>query len=181
MLGVGSKFPEFNLQSVLGKDQKNTFKEINSSSYNGKWIIFFFWPKDFTFVCPTEISAFSDLQKDFEERNTQVLGASMDSEFVHLAWKKENSEIGRVNFPMLADIGGSLTDELGIKDAKHGVSQRATYIIDPNMVIRHVSVVDLNVGRSPEEILRTLDALQNGGLCPVNWKKGSPTLQPGNE
>ncbi|QEK38155.1 peroxiredoxin [Candidatus Cytomitobacter indipagum] len=175
MLGIGSKFPEFNLTAVLGN---NEMKVVNSSSYNGKWMVFFFWPKDFTFVCPTEISGFADLQSEFEDRSAQILGASMDSEFVHLAWKKDNAQIGKVNFPMLADIGGNLSSELGIKDVDAGVSQRATYIIDPNMVVRYASVTDLNVGRNPEEVLRILDALQNGGLCPVNWKKGESTLNP---
>lgn len=178
MLGVGTKFPEFNLTAVLGNNQDNAMKVINSSSYNGKWIVFFFWPKDFTFICPTEITGFANLQKEFEDRSAQILGASMDSEFVHLAWKKHNTQIGHVNFPMLADVGGSLTCELGIRDADAFVSQRATYIVDPNMVIRYVSVTDLNVGRNPVEVLRILDALQNGGLCPVNWKKGESTLNP---
>ncbi len=177
MLGVGSKFPEFNLKSVVGTKLENNFKTINSSSFPGKWTVFFFWPKDFTFICPTEIVAFSNLKKDFEARNTQLLGASIDSEFVHLAWKNSNADIGNVDFPMLSDLNRNLSLELGILDEEEAVSQRAVYIIDPNMVIRFISVSDLNVGRNPDEVLRVLDALQNGGLCPVSWKKGEKTIE----
>ncbi len=177
MLGVKSKFPEFNLKSVVGTDLKNNFEMVNSSSYPGKWIMFFFWPKDFTFVCPTEIIAFSEAQSEFDALGTQILGASVDSEFVHLAWKNKDKKIGDIKFPMLSDINRTLSSELGILDPDEGVSQRAVYIIDPNMVIRYVSVYDLNVGRNVKEILRTLTALQNGGLCPIHWEQGDKTIE----
>ena len=137
----------------------------------------FFWPKDFTFVCPTEIAAFGRLEKAFQERDAQVLGASIDSEFVHLAWRTEKEELRTLPFPMLSDIKRQLSMRLGILDADAGVAQRATFIVDPQGVIRFVYVTDLNVGRSPEEVLRVLDALQTDELCPCNWKQGEATIK----
>ena len=143
----------------------------------GKWRVVFFWPKGFTFVCPTEIAAFGKLNREFTDRDAQVLGVSIDSEFVHLAWRKEKEELRDLPFPMLSDIKRELSTKLGILDPEAGVSQRATFIVDPQGVIRFVYVTDLNVGRSPEEVLRVLDALQTDELCPCNWKKGEDTLK----
>jgi peroxiredoxin (alkyl hydroperoxide reductase subunit C) len=177
MLGIGQKFPEFALTGVVSNDLQNAFKEFSQDSFQGKWKVIFFWPKDFTFVCPTEIAAFGRLNKEFVARDAQVLGVSIDSEFVHLAWRKDKEELRSLPFPMLADIKRELSNALGILDPEAGVSQRATYIIDPQGIIRFVYVTDLNVGRSPEEVLRVLDGLQTDELCPCNWKKGEETLK----
>lgn len=177
MLGIGQKFPGFALTGVVGNDIATAFKPIDSSTYAGKWLVVFFWPKDFTFVCPTEIAAFGRLNRDFADRDAQVLGVSTDSEFVHLAWRKDNAELRNLPFPMLADIKRELSTRLGVLDPEAGVAQRATYIVDPQGVIRFVYVTDLNVGRSPEEVLRVLDGLQTDELCPCNWQKGEETLK----
>ena len=174
MLGVGDQLPEFKLQAVV--PGSNDFKEITHQSYKGKWQVLFFYPKDFTFVCPTEIKGFSDMNGEFQDREAQILTASVDSEFVHLAWRKHDELLKDLKFPMLSDIKRELSASLGILDAKEGVSQRATFIIDPDGIIRFVYVTDLNVGRSPKEVLRVLDALQTDELCPCNWKKGEKTL-----
>jgi len=162
---------------VVSNDVNNAFKEFDQNSFKGKWRIVFFWPKDFTFVCPTEIAAFGRLEKEFRARDAQVLGASTDSEFVHLAWRRSHDDLKNLPFPMLSDIKRELTSALGILDAEAGVAQRATFIVDPQGIIRFVYVTDLNVGRNPEEVLRVLDALQTDELCPCNWQKGEETLK----
>jgi peroxiredoxin (alkyl hydroperoxide reductase subunit C) len=177
MLGVGDKFPEFKMKAAVSNDLKGAFSEVSNGSYPGKWLVVFFWPMDFTFVCPTEIAAFGKLNGEFQDRDAQVLGASIDSEFVHLAWRKDKEELNQLPFPMLADVKRDLSNALGILDKNAGVSQRATYIVDPQGVIRFVMVTDLSVGRNPEEVLRVLDALQTDELCPCNWQKGEATLQ----
>ena len=177
MSGIGRRFPEFTLTGVVSSDLKSAFQTIAHDSFPGKWKIVFFWPKDFTFVCPTEIAAFGKLDKEFRARDTQLLGVSIDSEFVHLAWRREKEELRSLPFPMLADIKRELAGALGILDPEAGVAQRATFIVDPQGVIRFVYVTDLNVGRSPEEVLRVLDALQTDELCPCNWQKGEETLE----
>jgi lipoyl-dependent peroxiredoxin subunit C len=177
MLGIGQKFPDFALTGVVSNDLQNAFKPFAHGSFEGKWKVIFFWPKDFTFVCPTEIAAFGRLNREFTARDTQVLGVSVDSEFVHLAWRKDKEELRALPFPMLSDIKRELSSALGILDPEAGVSQRATYIVDPQGIIRFVYVTDLNVGRSPEEVLRVLDGLQTDELCPCNWKKGEETLK----
>ncbi len=176
MLGVGQKFPEFSLTATVSLDKKNAFKKITNADYAGKWKVYFFWPKDFTFVCPTEIAAFGKLNKDFAERDAQILGGSTDSEFVHLAWRENHPDLRDLPFPMLADIKRELTSTLGVLDPNEGVAQRATFIVDPDNIIRFVSVNDLSVGRNPNEVLRVLDALQTDELCPCNWQKGQETL-----
>lgn len=174
MLGVGDQFPEFSLKAVVPNSKD--FKDIDNKTYRGKWLVLFFYPKDFTFVCPTEIKGFSDMNKDFMQRDAQILTASVDSEFVHLAWKNHDSDLKDLSFPMLSDIKRELSASLGILDMKEGVSQRATFIVDPEGSIRFVYVTDLSVGRSPKEVLRILDALQSNKLCPCNWEKGQKTL-----
>jgi len=176
MKKVGDKLPEFKLQATVGIDPKDAFKEITHSYYPGKWLVLFFWPKDFTFVCPTEIAAFGKLDQAFKDRDAQVLGASIDSEFVHLAWRQHKEELRDLPFPMLADIKRELSGTLGIIDDNEGVAQRATFIIDPEGIIRFNMVTDLNVGRNPNEVLRVLDALQTDELCPCNWQPGEETL-----
>lgn len=177
MLGIGQKFPQYALTGVVSNDLASAFKPFTNDSFRGKWQVVFFWPKDFTFVCPTEIAAFGKLDREFRARDAQLLGASVDSEFVHLAWRKDKEELSNLPFPMLADVKRELSAALGIIDPVAGVSQRATYIVDPEGVIRFVYVTDLDVGRSPDEVLRVLDALQTDELCPCNWKKGDETLK----
>jgi peroxiredoxin (alkyl hydroperoxide reductase subunit C) len=179
MLGVGQLFPNFTMKAVSSPHINDGFLEISQDTYPGKWKIFFFWPKDFTFVCPTEIAAFGRLHSAFNERDAEVLGVSTDSEFVHLVWKQHTDELRNLSFPMLADIKRELSGALGILDVQEGVAQRATYIVDPQGIIRFVMVTDLNVGRNPEEVLRVLDALQTNELCPCNWQKGEATLTTG--
>lgn len=176
MLGVGAQFPEFKAMATVSNDINEAFTEIDNSYHAGKWLVVFFWPKDFTFVCPTEIAAFGKLNGEFEDRDAKVLGASTDSEFVHLAWRKDKEELNNLPFPMLADVKRDLTQALGILDPAEGVAQRATYIVDPDGIIRFAMVTDLNVGRNSKEVLRVLDALQTDELCPCNWEKGQDTL-----
>ena len=177
MLTVGEKFPDFEVTATVDTDPKKAFETITSASYPGKWKVYFFWPMDFTFVCPTEIAAFGKINKEFQSRDAQVLGGSTDSQFVHLAWRENHPDLKALPFPMLADIKRDLSEQLGILDIKAGVCLRATFIVDPEGVIRFVSVNDLAVGRNPQEVLRVLDALQTEGLTPCNWQRGEETIQ----
>jgi peroxiredoxin (alkyl hydroperoxide reductase subunit C) len=177
MLTVGDRLPQFALTAVSGKDPKTAFAPVTNATYAGKWLVLFAWPKDFTFVCPTEIVGFDELNSEFADRDTQLLGLSTDSDFVHLAWRQSREDLGRVAFPWLADIKRELSTALGILDKSEGVALRATFIVDPEGVIRHASVNDLSVGRNPREVLRILDALQTDELCPCNWQQGETTLQ----
>ena len=177
MLTIGDKFPAFDLKAVVSTDPKKAFTAINDTSDEGKWKIVFFWPKDFTFVCPTEIAAFGKLNGEFNDRDAVVYGVSTDSEFVHLAWRQNHADLKSLPFAMLADIKRELSTALGILDKQEGVALRATFIVDPEGIIRFVSVNDLSVGRNPQEVLRVLDALQTDELCPCNWQKGDDVLK----
>jgi peroxiredoxin (alkyl hydroperoxide reductase subunit C) len=177
MLTVGDKFPSFDLNAVVDIDPAKAFERITDSSNAGKWKIVFFWPKDFTFVCPTEIASFGKLNGDFNDRDAVVYGASTDNEFVHLAWRQNHADLKDLPFPMLSDLKRELTTALGILDRNEGVAMRATYIVDPEGIIRFASVTDLNVGRNTAEVLRVLDALQTDELCPCNWQKGQDVLK----
>ncbi len=177
MLGVGDKFPQFAVKATVDISKGKEFQTITDQDYPGKWKVYFFWPKDFTFVCPTEIAAFGKRNRDFQDRDAQVIGGSVDTEFVHLAWRNNHPDLKSLPFPMLADVKRELSEKLGILDPNEGVSQRATFIVDPDNVIRFVMVTDLSVGRSVDEVIRVLDALQSDELCPCNWQKGQPTLQ----
>lgn len=176
MLTIGQKFPSFNLTGVVSSDPKTAFETLNNETYKGKWLVLFAWPKDFTFVCPTEIAAFGKLNRDFADRDAQVLGLSTDSDFVHLAWRQNHKDLTDLPFPMLSDIKRELSTALGILNEEAGVCNRATFIVDPTGTIRFVSVNDLKVGRNVDEIMRTLDALQTDELCQCNWTKGEDTL-----
>ncbi|MBB2169279.1 peroxiredoxin [Gluconacetobacter aggeris] len=180
MLTVGDKFPEFDLAAVPGGPEglKGDFVQISDKTDAGKWKLVFFWPKDFTFVCPTEIVAFGKLAGEFKDRDTVVYGVSIDSEFVHLNWRLHHEDLKGLQIPMLADIKRELSSALGVLSAAAGVANRATFLVDPEGIIRHVSVNDLSVGRNPQEILRILDALQSDELCPCNWKQGEAFLKP---
>jgi alkyl hydroperoxide reductase subunit AhpC len=175
MLTVGDRFPAFSLNSVVSIEPKSEFKTLTQESYPGKWLVVFFWPMDFTFVCPTEIAEFGKKNADFKERDAQVLGGSTDTHFVHLAWRNSHPDLKNLPFPMLADTKRELSTALGILH-KDGIDLRATFIVDPEGVIRFASVNDLSVGRNVDEVIRVLDALQTDELCPCNWKKGEATL-----
>lgn len=177
MLTVGDKFPAYNLQAVVSLEKGKEFAELTDRSHEGKWKVVFLWPMDFTFVCPTEIAGFGKKNRDFLDRDTQVLGASTDTHFVHLAWRRDHADLKDLPFPMLADTKRELSSQLGVLHKQDGVPLRATFIVDPTGIIRHVSVNDLSVGRNVDEVLRVLDALQTDELCPCNWKKGEDTLK----
>ncbi len=177
MLTIGDKFPSFDLKAVVSADARTAFTQVNDQTDAGKWKVVFFWPKDFTFVCPTEIAAFGKLNKEFNDRDAVVYGVSTDSEFVHLAWRQNHADLKALPFPMLADLKRELATSLGILDKAEGVCLRATFIVDPEGIIRFVSVNDLSVGRNPQEVLRVLDALQTDELCPCNWQKGEEVLK----
>ncbi len=177
MLTVGDQFPKFALQACVSLEQGKEFAEVTDKSHEGKWKVVFFWPLDFTFVCPTEIASFGKKNSEFKDRDAQLLGVSNDSQYVHLAWRKDHPDLKTLPFPMLADIKRELATGAGILHKTDGVPLRATFIVDPQNVIRWVSVNDLSVGRNVDEVLRTLDALQTDELCPCNWKKGEKTLE----
>ena len=177
MLTVGDKLPEFALQAVVSLEKGKEFREITQASYPGKWTVLFFWPMDFTFVCPTEIAEFGRRNADFRDRDAQLLGASTDTHYVHLAWRQQHPDLKNLPFPMLADTKRTLSSALGVLHAEAGVPLRATFIVDPQGIVRHVNVNDLSVGRNVDEVLRVLDALQTDELCPCNWQRGEPTLE----
>jgi lipoyl-dependent peroxiredoxin subunit C len=179
MLSVGDKLPSFDLQAVVSLAPGQEFTTLTERSHPGKWRVLFYWPMDFTFVCPTEIAEFGQRHADFAERDAQLLGASTDTHFVHLAWRRSHEDLRDLPFPMLADTKRELAQALGILHKDAGVALRATFIVDPEGVIRWVCVNDLSVGRSVPEVLRVLDALQTDELCPCNWQKGEPTLVAG--
>ena len=176
MLTVGDKFPNFKLNAVVSSEKGKEFQEITERTHQGNWQVIFFWPMDFTFICPTEIAEFGKRNKDFSDRDAQVLGASTDTQFVHLAWRNNHPDLKGLPYPMLADTKRELSSALGVLHKEEGVALRVTYIVDPEGVIRWVTVNDLSVGRNVDETLRVLDALQTDELCPCNWKKGEKTL-----
>lgn len=178
MLTVGDRFPEFSLKATVATATPDAaFQTLSNQDFSGKWLLVFFYPKDFTFVCPTEIKGFGDLKKPFEERDCAVVGASTDTEFVHLAWRREHKDLRELPIPLLADTAKRLSSALGILDAEEGVAKRATFLVDPQGIIRFAYVTDGSVGRNPQEVLRVLDALQTDDLCPCNWQPGQDTLK----
>jgi alkyl hydroperoxide reductase subunit AhpC len=177
MLTIGDRVPEFRLQAAVSLDKGKEFAEITQTSYPGKWLVLFAWPLDFTFVCPTEIAEFGRRAAEFRERDAQVLGLSCDSQYVHLAWRQNHADLRNLPYPMLADLKRELCGALGILHKQEGIPLRATFLVDPQGVIRYASVHDLSVGRNVDEVLRTLDALQTDELCPCNWKPGQATLK----
>jgi peroxiredoxin (alkyl hydroperoxide reductase subunit C) len=169
MVQVGQEAPGFELEALTG-DQ---FIRVKLSDQRGKWVVLFFWPLDFTFVCPTEVTAFSKRIDEFKELGAVVLGGSTDSKYTHLAWTEK---IGKINYPMLADMTRELCREYGVLIEDQGIALRGLFIIDPDGVLRYQVVHDLNIGRNVDEVLRVLKALQTGELCPVDWEEGMPTL-----
>ena len=182
MLTIGDQIPEFSVMGVKPKfmaheeNGESAFEEITQDSFEGKWKVIYFYPKDFTFVCPTEIIEFAKLNDEFMHRDCIVMGGSTDNEFCKLAWRREHPDLAQLNQYSFADTNGSLIDFLGIRDDEAGVAYRATFIVDPHNVIQHVSVNNLNVGRNPKETLRILDALQSDELCPCNRPVGGETI-----
>ncbi len=176
MLTVGDRLPAFSLTAVTSLEAGKEFSTITDRSYDGKWLVLFLWPMDFTFVCPTEIAEFGRRARDFAERDAQILGASTDSHYVHLAWRGSHPELKALPYPMLADTKRELSAALGVLHKQDGVPLRATFIVDPQGTIRSVSVNDLSVGRNVDEVLRVLDALETDELTPCNWVRGEPTL-----
>jgi peroxiredoxin 2/4 len=175
---VGSPAPGFSAQAYLkaweSAENPLRFKPVSLADYQGRWLVLFFYPLDFTFVCPTEITAFNARLAEFKSRGADVLGCSVDSQFVHKAWV-ERGDLGALNFPLLADLSKDIAAEYGVL-AKDGFALRGLFIIDAKGVVQYNVVHNTDVGRDVDETLRVLDALQCGGLCPANWKKGEQTL-----
>lgn len=174
---VGKKAPDFTMQTVSGDGKE--FGRAALSDYKGKWLVLFFYPLDFTFVCPTEIIALSDAVPKFKELNAEVLAASIDSIYSHKAWintPKEDNGLGNLNLPIASDITKSVASDYGILLEEDGIALRGLFIINPEGELQYQVVHHLNIGRSVDETLRVLEALQSGGLCPINWKKGDKTL-----
>jgi peroxiredoxin (alkyl hydroperoxide reductase subunit C) len=184
MLGVGEKLPEFKVMGVKPRFMKHeengesAFEPITNESFPGKWKVIFFYPKDFTFVCPTEIAEFARLNPQFDERDAVVLGGSTDNEFSKLAWRRDHPDLANLAIWQFADSGGRFARQLGVLNEQEGVAQRATFVVDPDGTIQHVYVTNLNVGRNPQDTLRVLDALQTDELCPCNREVGGEVLRP---
>jgi peroxiredoxin (alkyl hydroperoxide reductase subunit C) len=183
MLGVGKTLPEFKIVGVKPgfmqheENGESAFETLTNESFPGKWKVIFFYPKDFTFVCPTEIAEFARLSGQFDERDAVVLGGSLDNEHVKLAWRREHPDLHNLPIWNFADPSGRFAEALGVLDEAESVALRATFIVDPHGVIQHVYVTNLNVGRNPADTLRVLDALQTDELCPCNRAVGGDTLK----
>lgn len=178
---VTKEAPDFTAQAVM---PDNTFGDITLSSYRGKYVVLFFWPLDFTFVCPSEIIAFDKALGEFHSRNTEVLGVSIDSHFTHMAWKNTpvgQGGIGNVRFPMVSDLSKQISEQYGVL-FNDSIALRGLFLIDREGVIRHAVINDLPLGRNVEEALRMVDALQyheeHGEVCPANWKPGEEAMKP---
>ena len=178
---VTKQAPDFTAQAVL---PDNSFADLTLSSYRGKYVVLFFYPLDFTFVCPSEIIAFDKAVEQFEAKNAQVLGVSVDSHFTHLAWKNtppDQGGIGQVKYPLVADLSKKIAKKYGVLFGKE-VALRGLFLIDTEGVVRHALVNDLPLGRSVDEALRILDALQfheeHGEVCPANWRQGEEAMKP---
>ena len=182
MAGIGDKLPAFSVTGVkpgFNVHEENgvsAFEPLTEASFAGKWKVIFFYPKDFTFVCPTEIAEFAKLSREFEDRDAVVLGGSTDNEFVKLAWRRSHKDLDKLPIWSFADTNGSLTDGLGVRSPA-GVAYRYTFIVDPDNVIQHIYATNLNVGRAPKDTLRVLDALQTDELCPCGREVGGDTLK----
>lgn len=183
MLGIGDKLPSFEIIGVkpgfneIYENGDEAFEKLTEASFPGKWKVIFFYPKDFTFVCPTEIAEFARLANDFAARNAVVLGGSTDNEFVKLAWRRDHRDLDKLPIWQFADTKGDLVDGLGVR-APEGVAYRVTVVVNPDNVIQHVYATNLDVGRAPKDTLRVLDALQTGALCACNRPVGGEVLKP---
>ncbi len=168
---VGEPAPQFTLDAV----EVDKFTQVSLADYRGKWVVLFFYPLDFTFVCPTEIKGFNKELASFKKLNAVVLGASVDSKYSHLAWLK-SGDLGKLQYPLLSDLKKEVAREYGILDEREGVALRGLFIIDPEGILQYELVHNLSVGRSVTETLRVLAALQTGELCPLGWQPGEKTL-----
>jgi peroxiredoxin (alkyl hydroperoxide reductase subunit C) len=177
LLGLGERFPDFSLQACVSAEPGSEFRVVDARDLEGTWAAVFFWPLDFTFICPTELMEFNRALREFRALSARVFGVSGDTHHDHLAWRQENPALRSLGFPMVADERRQLAGELGILDPLEEVPLRATYLLDPTRKIRWLCVNDLSVGRSTGEVLRVLAALQCGELCPANWTPGQPTLE----
>lgn len=173
MITVGEQFPQFKVKACNGL-AVDDLTEFTSNSFAGKWKVFFFYPKDFTLVCPTEIIEFSKNVEEFADRDTVVLGGSTDNEFCHMAWRNNHEDLHDLKLPLIA--AAKLACELGILDSEENVCLRATFIVDPQGVVQYAAANNLNVGRNVTEIIRILDAIQTDEPCPCNWRKGDETI-----
>jgi peroxiredoxin (alkyl hydroperoxide reductase subunit C) len=173
MLTVGDRFPKFCVKACTGNG-KNDLGEISSESYPGKWMVFIFYPKDFTFVCPTELVEFGRKAKEFKDLDAVLIGGSTDNEYSHLAWRQSHEDLKTLPYPLIA--AQKLAGDLGILDPQENVCLRATYVVDPHGTIQYASVNSLSVGRSVPEVLRVINAIQSDELCPCNWKPGEAFL-----
>lgn len=176
---VGRKVENFEAPAFDPRTDEFITVSLEENMKAGKWTVLFFWPKDFTFVCPTEIIGFSERQAEFAAEDAVVFGVSTDTTHVHQAWTKlaaQDGGIGKVNFPLLQDSAHLLSEQFGVLIEEEGVALRGTFIISPEGVLEHSTINSLNVGRNVDETLRTLTALKSGGLCPLNWSKGDATL-----
>ena len=167
---VGEKAPAFNLDAYMD----GQIMKLSSSDIGGKWTLLFFYPRDFTFVCPTELKSMAQRQKDFEAEGCQIVAVSTDSAYSHKAWFEK--DLPDVKYPVLADTGHKLSREYGILSEEDGTSLRGAFLIDPDGILQYATISNLNVGRNSDELLRILQAFKTGGLCPANWKKGDKTL-----
>ena len=182
---VGKKAPEFKATAVVG----NQFiEDFSLSNFLGSKVVFFFYPLDFTFVCPTELHAFQEAKADFEKRNAKVVACSVDSHFSHAAWlntPKKQGGIEGVQYPIVSDLNKKIAKDFGVLDANMGVAFRGLFILDENGFVRHQLINDLPIGRSVQEVLRILDAIENyekfGEVCPANWNKGEKAMHATNE
>lgn len=173
MLRIGLPSPKFTTEAYLAGD----FKKVSADDYKGKWLVLFFYPRDFTFICPTEIKGFAKAEADFNKLNASIVGASTDSAWCHKAWYER--DLAEVKFPILADTTLAVAREFGVLIEESGEALRGTFIIDPEGVLRYSVVSDLGVGRSITETLRVLEALQTGERCPIDWQPGTATLGKG--
>ncbi|CAM3668341.1 peroxiredoxin [Marinicrinis lubricantis] len=177
---VGKKAPDFRMETALGDGKE--FGHASLEDYKGKWLVLFFYPLDFTFVCPTEITALSDAKDVFADLDTEILGVSTDSKFSHRAWintPRDQNGLGQLNFPLASDITKQVAKDYGVLIEEEGVALRGLFIIDPEGELKYQVVNHNDVGRSVDETLRVLQALQSGGLCPANWKPGQKNLVAG--
>jgi alkyl hydroperoxide reductase subunit AhpC len=175
MIVPGSKFPAFQTTACVGIEPGKEFRTIASRDFPGKWLVLYTYPKDFTFVCPTEITEFDQKVAEFAERSAVLLGGSTDNEYSHLAWRREHPELRNLAHPLLF-VSPTMAASLGILHPDAGVALRATFIVDPEGIVRFTSANDLSVGRNVDEVLRVLDGLQTGELVACNWRKGQATL-----
>ncbi|WZL72114.1 peroxiredoxin [Clostridiaceae bacterium 35-E11] len=174
---VGKPAPHFAMKTVDGEGQN--FGKVSLDDYKGKWLVMFFYPLDFTFVCPTEITAFNKKIDAFKSLNAEVLGVSTDSEHSHKAWIHASSDqggLGKLQFPLASDITHQVSKDYGVFIEEEGIALRGLFIIDPDGMLKYSVIHDLNVGRSVDETLRVLQALQSGGLCPIDWHPGDENL-----